>query len=291
MMLAPAAASAAAIGLASRRAQARTEESRAPMLGIMGAFVFAAQMVNFPVGAGTTGHLLGAALMAITLGPSAAMVVMTAILIIQALIFQDGGVLALGANVFNMAVAGVGAAWLPYRLLGGGRMRDAGVFLAGFLSVLVTAALALGELAASGTAVPRPLAVLSLGLFSVNGLLEGLITLGVVKALGRMNAAWVARPERLNSRTAAVLLGSAVALATAGLLAASAAPDTLESLAQQMGIADRGRPLFETPFSDYAAAFIRGRWLSQAAAGLFGTALAFLLIYVAAKVRSRRKGA
>ena len=86
------------------------------MLGVMGAFVFAAQMINFPVGVGTSGHLLGGALLAQTLGPSAAAVTMTAILAIQALVFQDGGVLALGANVFNMALVGVLAGYLPYRL-------------------------------------------------------------------------------------------------------------------------------------------------------------------------------
>lgn len=91
----------------ARKAQAEVENSRAPLLGVMGAFVFAAQMINFPVGAGTTGHLLGGALLAFALGPASAVVSMTAILAIQAPIFQDGGVLAHSANVFNMALAGV----------------------------------------------------------------------------------------------------------------------------------------------------------------------------------------
>jgi len=73
----------------------------------MGAFVFAAQMINFPVGIGTSGHLVGGALLACTLGPAAACVVMSAILAIQALVFQDGGILALGPNVINMAIVGV----------------------------------------------------------------------------------------------------------------------------------------------------------------------------------------
>ncbi len=103
-----------------RRAQRETKEGSAPLLGVMGAFVFAAQMINFPVGVGATGHLLGGALLAITLGPASAIVVMTAILCVQALVFQDGGVLALTANVFNMAVAGVLAGYLPYRYLAGG---------------------------------------------------------------------------------------------------------------------------------------------------------------------------
>jgi cobalt/nickel transport system permease protein len=89
-----------------RRTQSSFDEARVPLLGVMGAFVFAAQMINFPVGVGTSNHLVGGALLALTLGPFAATVVMIAILVIQALVFQDGGITALGANVLNMAVAG-----------------------------------------------------------------------------------------------------------------------------------------------------------------------------------------
>src|SRR5205823_10328309 len=98
----------------SRRAQREFDHHRIPLMGVMGAFIFAAQMINFPVGNGTSGHLVGAALLSFTLGPAAASIVMTAILATQALIFQDGGLLALGANVFNMAIAGVLAGYLPW---------------------------------------------------------------------------------------------------------------------------------------------------------------------------------
>src|SRR5579862_6598248 len=107
--------SAAGFGVIARHAGRHMEDSRIPLLGVMGAFVFAAQMINFPVGLGTSAHLLGGTLLAIALGPAPAALVMTAILVLQALIFQDGGVLALGANVFNMALAGVAAGHLPYR--------------------------------------------------------------------------------------------------------------------------------------------------------------------------------
>src|ERR1051326_6219800 len=110
--------SAPAVAWVARRAQRDTQDQRIPMLGVMGAFVFAAQMVNFPVGPGTSGHLVGGALLAFTLGPAAASVVMAAILAIQALVFQDGGILALGANILNMAVLGVLAGYLPYHLWG-----------------------------------------------------------------------------------------------------------------------------------------------------------------------------
>src|SRR5450432_4349098 len=127
--------------LTVRRAQRGFEESKVPLLGGMGAFVFAAQMINFPVGIGTSGHLIGGALLACTLGPAAASVVMIAILAIQALVFQDGGILALGANVMNMAVLGEFAGYLPYHLWGRGRGRRAAIFAGGALSVAVSALL------------------------------------------------------------------------------------------------------------------------------------------------------
>src|SRR5258705_370628 len=125
----------------ARKAQKGFDESRVPLLGVMGAFVFAALIINFPVGVGTSSHLVGAALLAITLGPASASLVMTAILVVQAFVFQDGGVLALGANVMNMAVMGVLSGYLPFHILGAKHRRLA-VFLGGFLSMMVAAILA-----------------------------------------------------------------------------------------------------------------------------------------------------
>src|SRR5216683_6885706 len=143
-----------AAGYVARRAQREFEEKKVPLLGVMGAFVFAAQMINFPVGPGASGHLVGAALLAYTLGPAAAGVVLTAILAVQALVFQDGGILALGANVMNMAIAGMLAGYLPFHLWGTSRWRRQAIFFGGFLSVLVSAVLALGELLLSGVTMP-----------------------------------------------------------------------------------------------------------------------------------------
>src|SRR5258708_9713577 len=110
-----------AVGYFARRAQTAAEESRIPLFGVLGAFVFAAQMINFPVGIGTSGHLVGGALLAFTLGAAPATIVMTAIIAIQAFVFQDGGVLALGANIFNMAGGGVRSGYLPFLMLGAQR--------------------------------------------------------------------------------------------------------------------------------------------------------------------------
>src|SRR3954452_24610691 len=95
-----------AVGAGLRRASADLDERRVPLLGVTAAFVFAAQMLNFPVAGGTSGHFLGAALAAILLGPWLACVVMSVVLVVQSFVFADGGVTALGANVLNMGVIG-----------------------------------------------------------------------------------------------------------------------------------------------------------------------------------------
>jgi cobalt/nickel transport system permease protein len=187
-----------AVGFFVRRAQAGFDESRVPLLGVMGAFVFAAQMINFPVAAGTSGHLVGGALLALTLGPSAAAVVMTAILAVQALVFQDGGITALGANILNMAVVGVWLGYLPVKLAGGRRrLHRAAVFFGGWLSLFAAALLATVELAVSRVAPPLPLFISMLGIHALTGLAEGAITLAAFEAIGRLNpkvAANGARP-------------------------------------------------------------------------------------------------
>ena len=182
-----------AVGYFVRRTQARFDESRAPLLGVMGAFVFAAQMINFPVGAGTSGHLVGGALLTATLGPYAATVVMTAILVVQALVFQDGGVTALGPNVLNMAVVGVWVGYLPLKLAGG--PRPIALFVGGWLSLFLAALLATIELSLSRVAAPGPLFASMLGIHALTGLAEGAITVAAFEAIARLSPRFVFRGE------------------------------------------------------------------------------------------------
>lgn len=221
-----------AVAWAARQAQTdleRPDDRRIPLLGVMGAFVFAAQMINFPVGLGTSGHLVGGALLAIALGPATAATVMTAVLILQAFILQDGGVMALGANILNMAIGGVLAGYLPYRLWGRGRTREAAIFLGGFVSVALSASLAMTELLISGVPVSRHLLAISGLLFLISGLIEGAITVAAVRAIERMNPGWVraAEPLRVRFVVAAALI--AAALASLGVAIASTAPDALQA--------------------------------------------------------------
>jgi cobalt/nickel transport system permease protein len=264
------AAAAPAVLTIARRAQRGFDESKVPLLGVMGAFVFAAQMINFPVGIGTTGHLVGGALLAFTLGPAAATVVMSAIVAIQALVFQDGGILALGANLLNMAVLGVFAGYLPYRLWGATRFRQTAIFAGGALSVLVSGTAALAELLLSKVPITGGALAISLGFFIVMALVEGAITLAVVGALESMQPRFVQRPAAGRGYAAGVFGIAAVLLATVGVLFASTAPDPIEKLGT-------ARRMFSTGLADYQTTLVQNPWLSKAAAGLAG----LLLIYAA----------
>ena len=191
-------AAACAVVVAARRADRHLDERAAPLMGVMAAFIFAAQMVNFPVAGGTSGHLLGGAFAAILLGPWAAIIVMTAVVALQALIFQDGGLAAAGLNTLNLAVISVLTGWAAYRALHSLRvLHPAAAAIAAFggawLSVEAAAVATALELAASGTS-PLEVALPAMaGVHVPIGIAEGLITLG---ALGLVRA-W--RPDLLAS--------------------------------------------------------------------------------------------
>ena len=274
-----------AVGWVARRAKSAETETRAPLLGVLGAFVFAAQMINFPVAAGTSAHLVGGALLACTVGPAAAIVVMTAVLIVQALVFQDGGLLALGANVFNLAIAGVLAGYAPYALLGA-RFRALSIFLGGVLSVVISGVLALGELALSGVPVGGTVAAVSFTLFAVSAVLEGAITVAVIGAIERMNPQWIRKPDE-SRNVLRVVAVAAVCLAGAGFILASAAPDTLERIAEQVGISGQATSLVQTPFADYEVGGVSSAAVAKAAAGLIGVTMVFAACAAAARLLRR----
>jgi cobalt/nickel transport system permease protein len=280
-----------AVSYMVRRAQKGFEESRAPLLGVMGAFVFAAQMINFPVGIGTSGHLVGGALLAITLGPASASVVMTAILAIQALVFQDGGVLALGANTTNMALIGVLAGYLPFHYWGSGRWRRFAIFLGGVLSVLSSAVLALAQLLLSGIHMPGTLLGVSLALFLVSAVLEGLITLAVVRALEALNPQFVRRPAAQNSPVLGILGSAAVMLVVFGVLIASTHPDGIWKLAGNLGIAGRAEALIPAPMADYQVGMLQSPWLRKSAGGLAGLCLIYGACALFGRLSSRNRSA
>jgi cobalt/nickel transport system permease protein len=271
----------------AKRASGSMGESRAPLLGVLGAFVFAAQMVNFPVAPGTSGHLLGGALLAFTAGPAAAAVVMTAVLVIQALVFQDGGILALGANVVNLAIAGVLAAYLPFWLFGHGRLRPVSIFAGGFLSVLVSGALALAQIQLSGVQLPSAAISAALLFFLVGATVEGALTVVVVRGIERMNPVWIRQPGA-SGRVTRVLAIAAVVLACGAFLFASTQPDSLEKVAEQLGIAGRATALLPTPFADYQFTLMPSETIGKIAAAIAGLAIVYFVCVAVGKAFGRR---
>jgi cobalt/nickel transport system permease protein len=294
--IATGAVSAAAVGVALRGAREQLDERAVPIAGVTAAFVFAAQMVNFPVAAGTTGHLLGGALAAVLLGPAVGLLVVTVVVVVQALIFADGGLTALGYNVLNMAVVTSLGGWamfrLSCRLLPRSRTGVAiAAGLAGFVSVVLSAmAFSLQWLFGATVAVPFDRVFTAMvGIHAVIGIGEGVITgLTVAAVLAtRPDLVSGARDLRLvpssGSRRVrpAVVVGVVVSLVVAIGVAQFAVdePDGLESVADEVGFAETARdhPFESSVFADYATTGVASEPVSLALAGASGTLLTLLV--------------
>jgi cobalt/nickel transport system permease protein len=282
------------VGYALSRVRTELNERQVPLMGVLAAVIFAGQMLNFSVSGGTSGHLLGAALAVILLGPWPAVLVMTCVVSVQALIFQDGGLLALGANIFNMGVVGVFVAWGVYRLIR--RLTPEArwsTLLAGFLaawsSIEIASLVAALQLALSGTS-PANIAIPAMGgIHAIIGLGEGLITLG---ALGFLMAA---RPGLLigsgpeKSESALAWIGGLVIAALLAILSplASTHPDGLEWVAEQTGFLGAAQSSAYKIIPDYMVPGISNGTLATILAGVLG----IVIVLAAALLLTRfRKG-
>lgn len=176
----------AALAIAGRRVRSTVPEERMPLVGVIGAFVFAAQMVNIPVPwSAVSTHLMGSALLAYLVGPWGAMVCMAAVLAIQAFLFGDGGILALGANFTNLGVAGVLAAQAVRVVIGGndGPRYFIGAALAGYVGFVASAAVASLELILSGSNDPGVILSGVLGTHCIVGIGEAFATVVCLAAI------------------------------------------------------------------------------------------------------------
>jgi cobalt/nickel transport system permease protein len=286
------AVSAIALSIAVRRSRLRLEEREAPLLGAATAFVFAAQMLNFPLGAGTSAHLLGAVLVAVLVGPWSGMLVMFAVLLVQSLLFQDGGIAALGANTLNVAVIAVGVGFLLYRwvlaLVGAGsRRRVVAAGVAAFLSANFVGIAVAVELAVSDTVPLIPALVAVGGGHLLVGIGEGVLTGAILAMLLR------SRPELVTTgaTTSAAVRGwaysaalASAVLAVVAVYMASARPDVLEGAAERLGIADSAGSYLTAPFANYVAP-VGGAWI----AAVLGVGLIFLVVWIFARVGARRR--
>ena len=289
---------AAGMGIALRQVKASLQPRQVPLLGLAGAFVFAAQMVNFPVPGGTSGHLLGGVLTAILLGPAAAVLVISCVLIVQCLMFADGGLLALGANVFNMGIVSVCGGYATYRLVKNlipANPHRSVVFaaaFAGWFGTVLASVTCAGQLAFSNTAPWNVTFPAMANIHMLIGVGEGLATGLILLAIAR------ARPELLDetlepgtnhSGSPVVGLGLLVSVGLALFVAPFACPwpDGLEKVAQQLGFANllttRLTGNIPAPMPEYRLPWVGSATIATALAGACGTLLAFFAAYMFAR--------
>jgi cobalt/nickel transport system permease protein len=262
------------IALAVRRTQGELGERHIPLMGMMAAFIFAAQMINFPVAGGTSGHLLGGALAAITLGPWAAMIVMTSVIGVQALLFQDGGLVVMGANIFNMGLMTALIGYGLYRGVAGTRrsiqLPVAG--LAAWLSVMAGALATALQLWLSGTAILRVVVPAMLGVHALIGLGEALITVAALAFISRVRPDLVEAQRSPNAGGRGWVAAGLVATLSVVFLSpfASANPDGLERVAADLGFSGiAGSPTFKI-LPDYTLPAIADAGISTILAGALG---------------------
>lgn len=289
-VIATGALSAVAVAGALRQAQRSFPSRKIPLMGLTAAFVFAAQMLNFPVFAGTSGHLVGGLLASVLLGPAGGVLVITSVLVVQALLFADGGILSLGANILNMAVAGSLAGYaiflLVRRLLPGQRGVIAAAAFAAWCSTVLSAVMCAGELAWSGTAPWSAAFPAMANVHMVVGLGEGAVTALVVAGLAKV------RPELLQDGTpgaapwtrAAYVLSLIVALGIFVSPFASPWPDGLQSVASRLGFDQKALTLPGAPLADYRVPGIGSVAAATVFAGAAGAIVVFLLSYLLARV-------
>ena len=267
-------------------------ERQAPLMGVLAAAIFAGQMLNFSVTGGTSGHLLGAALATIVLGPWPAMLVMTAVVSVQALVFQDGGLIVLGANLFNMAVVGVVVSHAVYTLMqrvaNGKRW---GLFVGGFsaawVSIFIASLSCALQLAVSGTS-PANISVPAMGaIHALIGMGEGLITIGALAFIFAARRDLLQTGEAKPASGRGVVIGGLVISVLLAVLSplASSHPDGLEWVAEEQGFLHQAQDAFYNIIPDYVMPGIQNEALATIAAGIIGLLVVFGVAFAAARLQ------
>jgi cobalt/nickel transport system permease protein len=279
--------------IAIRRTRGDLGERQIPLMGVMAAFIFAAQMLNFPVAGGATGHLLGGALAAAALGPWAGMLVMTSVVLIQGLLFQDGGLVVMGANIFNMGLITVVVGYGIYRIAAGRSrsVRLAAVGIGAWLSVMAAAFFTSLQLWLSMSARLDLVVPAMLGIHSLIGLGEALITVAALSFILRM------RPDILEPH--AKIVKTSRGWITAGLLVvlilvilsplAAVNPDGLEKVAEDLGFLElAAAPSFEI-MPDYTLPFLGETSISTIVSAAVGAIIAAGVVLLLVRLLLKRK--
>jgi cobalt/nickel transport system permease protein len=283
------------IGYALKRVGTDLGERQVPMMGVLAAAIFAGQLLNFAVAGGTSGHLIGAALATILLGPWSAMVILTCVISIQALIFQDGGLLVLGTNIFNMAIVGVTVSYMVFRtvrrLAGGMSVANyVSGFAAAWTSVVIAALGTALELSISGTS-PANIAIPAMGgIHALIGIGEGLITVGALVFLHATRGDLL-KDGATNSKRGSLVwvtgLLLALLLAVASPLA-SKHPDGLMRVAMQYGFMSSVQDPIYKLIPRYLFPGVENKTVATILAAILGTLIVFGVALGVAYTRRRK---
>lgn len=280
-----------AISMAVSRTNKSLGEKQVPLMGIMAAFIFAAQMINFPVAGGTSGHLLGGALAAIVLGPWAGMLVMTAVIAVQGLLFQDGGLLVMGANILNMGLLTVAIGYGLYRsvMKSSQTIKLAVAGVAAWLSVMAGALATALQLWLSGTSNLQTVVIAMLGVHALIGIGEALITVAALAFIFRT------RPDLLGEGSASaeggrgwVIAGVVISLIVVLLSPlASADPDGLNRVAMDLGFISTAQS-GSGPLAGYSTPFLANASASKIVAGMIGALVMLTLAFFVGRFLQRK---
>ena len=280
------------ISFAVKHSQKNLEQRQIPLMGIMAAFLFAAQMINFPVAGGTSGHLLGGALSAIILGPWPGMLVMTSVVSLQALLFQDGGLIVMGANIFNMGLLTSSIGYGLYAIFRNKSkiIQFATIAVASWLSVIASALFTSLQLWLSGVSPARIVFPAMLSVHSLIGIGEAMISIAAFSFILQV------RPDLIKKTTSSK--SNNLAWAVVGILItigvvlfspfASANPDGLERVAHDLGFIQLAQNSPLSIFSDYLIPSISNSGLSTILAGVIGVIIVGVITFIFAKKLSRK---
>jgi cobalt/nickel transport system permease protein len=281
------------LGIAISRTNKSLGERQVPLMGVMAAFIFAAQMINFPVLGGTSGHLLGGVLAAITLGPWAGMLVMTAVIAVQGLLFQDGGLVVMGANILNMGLLTCAVGYGLYRsVIGSNRsLKLAVIGIAAWLSVMAGALSTALQIWLSGNAQVQVIVPAMLFVHAFIGLGEALITVAAVLFIMR------SRPDLLGEGSESaqgsrgwIFTGVLIALVVVLLSPfASANPDGLNRVAMDLGFIQTAKTA-SGPLAGYTIPFLSSISASKVVAGAIGVIVVLAIVFITGRSMQKKHG-
>jgi cobalt/nickel transport system permease protein len=290
--------------IASAKIKKEITVKKIPLLGISAAFSFLVMMLNIPLPGGTTGHAVGSSLIAILLGPFSACLTVTIALLIQALFFGDGGILAFGANCFNMAFVMPFATYFIFRILSSALKNEKGkviaAFVSSYLALNIAAFFAAVEFGlqpllfkdASGLPMycPYPLNIsipaMTIPHLLIAGVVEGIITAGVYSYILKTSPGIINEEKKLDMKPLYILLGTLTVFTPLGLLASGTAwgewgADEIEKLVKYLPAGMKKGFNFEAIMPDYTIPFLKNEYIGYIISAVLGAALLLILFKIA----------